>query len=179
MSIHTDLATWVSANPEQAIGLIVSLAGSARYYRNTGSVSLRRLPWRLIRRLGHTLRAAFFTVNRPNHPTINTTASVETLIDVLGRESYAPNWEFSYRYNGEDANLSRVEYAPQDGLRWFQTHVRIFDDGEHRTIMAHWEPEPTEHPRAHLAERHMDYGRGLDTVEQVLNQAGVPYARDA
>jgi hypothetical protein len=34
-------------------------------------------------------------------------------------------------------------------IEWWQVHVRAWERDDGRTVLrAHWEPEPTEHPRA-------------------------------
>ena len=136
---------------------------------------LERVPYPWIQSLYRSFRRELFTRPRPTgrylvvEPDVNVRA-------VLGRKSYAPNWEFSYNYRDEDINLAQVVYDNIDGydVVWWQTHVRgwVHDDG--RTwLSGHYEAEPTEHPYEHLNAEHPDNRDGTMNVKQVLLEHNV------
>jgi hypothetical protein len=107
-------------------------------------------------------------------------AAVDELEAALGAQSWAPNWEVSYYKRGEDLNLARVEYAPHPwrvgtGLTWAQTHVRGWARGGVVVLRAHYEPEPTEHPRAHLDGVGHSIGGGMEKLRDALDEEGIAY----
>lgn len=150
------LLTWALENPERALTILTALAGTiggARHYRRTGKLPLSTLPWRAYRRLFYTLRKRFFTVPRPRKPSFTPREDLEAIRTRLGKESFEPGWPLSYRYHGEDLNARRYFYDPSRELPHRQLHIRGFqlDDGSVELI-AHEEPAPKHHPRAHLKE---------------------------
>jgi len=114
-------------------------------------------------------RKRFFTKPRPSGRYFLADATVSDVTRALGAQSFAPNWEYSYNYRGEDVNLARVVYEEHRGVEWWQTHVRgwIADDGVE--LSAHWEPEPTEHPTAHLDGDACTVTRGEAELRAVLD----------
>lgn len=148
------LLAWALRNPEIA-GTILTLltggAGAARNYARTGSLPLSTLPWRAFRRLFYHVRKRLFTIRRPNKRSVHLDADVEEVSVGLGRASYEPGWPLSYHYYGEDLNARRYYLDPGRQYPHRQLHVRGFATADGGTeIIAHEEPAPLQHPRAHL-----------------------------
>lgn len=141
-------------------------------------------PFGWVKALLRGLRWSVFAVDPPAGRGMVLDATPAELEDALGRLGYAPNWEFSYYYRGEDLNLARVErYDHPDGdksrYRWWQTHVRGFDVGGGETwVHVHFETEPTEHPRSHLAGEGFSVRRGKQNLRESLSVAGVSVVRE-
>ena len=112
---------------------------------------LREIPYTLLRHAHRDLRRTLFTKPRPTGQYVIVADSVDAEA-VLGRQSFAPNWEFSYNYRDEDLNLARVVHDDdtQFAVEWWQTHVRGWKHDGYWWFRAHYEPEPTEHPKEHL-----------------------------
>lgn len=81
-----------------------------------------RVSWTRLRQWYRSLRAALFTTPEPtDRPAVTVAADLETVGRQLGRQSFAPNWEYSYHKRGEDLNLAGVEYRSADvdtDVRW-------------------------------------------------------------
>lgn len=142
----------------------------------------RNVPWTLVRQAYRNFRNTYFTVSVPRHKGSNilVRADIDEVRKTFGKDSYAPNWEFSYRYEGEDLNLAKVRYSEYDhypDIVWWQTHIRGWDvEGVDGTILhAHEEPEPTEHPDAHLEERGFDVSKGFDRVRTFLTKNAIDH----
>lgn len=107
-------------------------------------------------------------------------ASLEDVRASLGRQHFAPNWEFSYYERGENLNLARVEYDSREvrdhEYVWWQAHVRgwVQDNGSVR-LRPHYELEPTEYDQDHIDGIGLDVTTGLEQVAQVLDEEGLPY----
>lgn len=156
----SDMLAWAVENHELAITLFTLLAGTggaAQHYRRTGRVPLATLPWRAFRRLAFAFRRRYFTVKRPRkRGTIIEDPGLEDIRTRLGEASFASGWPLSYRYKGEDLNARRYYLDPSRELPHRQLHIRGFElsDGSVELI-AHEEPDPIRHPRAHLRESDM------------------------
>lgn len=126
--------------------------------------------WKSLQDAHRTFRRELFTKSRPQGPYVVLDANLKDVRSAFGSRSYAPNWEFSYRKKGEDLNLARVVHVPERSLPWWQYHVRGWDMGSHVEITAHFEPEPTEHPSAHLKGRGFDREKGVQEVREVVTE---------
>lgn len=152
---------------------------------------LSRVPWRLVRRAFRRFREVWFGIDEPSGPAFLVTPrsgellyeDTEELLDALehafGTYSYAPNWETSYHYYGEQLNLARVVYHETEeypGVKWWQYHVRAFrhPDGRVR-LRYHFETEPTENPDAHYVEDGFEFEQAHGAVEKVLVSHGFEY----
>ncbi|MFC4356491.1 hypothetical protein ACFO0N_00845 [Halobium salinum] len=151
--------------------------------------SLRRSLW--------WVRKAFFSRERSNIPGFVVDLDEEGVRRTLGERYFEPGWEMSYSYQDETVNLRRVQYeasfpegylpeAPPDRLRWWQVHVRGFPydapvdgpaAGGRLELTAHLEPEPAEHPDAHVRKRYISVRYGTEVLEGLLDEAGVEYER--
>jgi hypothetical protein len=124
------------------------------------------------------LRKTFFSRPKPPNPAVFVERTEEELVGILGPEHFEPGWEFSYSYRNEALNLRRVEYVADHplGFEWWQVHLRGYehDDGRFE-LAAHFEVEPTEHPRAHVDGVGLDVDRGNEALMAVLDDAGVDY----
>ncbi|MFT4890573.1 MAG: hypothetical protein ACI9YT_001489 [Halobacteriales archaeon] len=141
--------------------------------------SVIRVPFDAVRYGYRELRKALFTASRPSGTYLVAAASVGEVEAALGRESYAPNWEFSYYERGEVLNLARVEYEERtvDGTmyRWWQTHVRGWDHPDGVALKAHWELEPTENGNAHIDGVGFGHDRGMENLQAVLDRSELAY----
>ena len=139
-----------------------------------------RVPFDAIRYGYRELRKALFTAPRPSGTYLVAAASVDEVEAALGRESYAPNWEFSYYERGEVLNLARVEYEAHavEGItyRWWQTHVRGWDHPDGVALNAHWELEPTENANPHIDGVGFGHDRGMTNLQAVLDRSDLAYA---
>lgn len=152
------------------------------------------LPYVWFRKRYRRFRSALFAKPRPKGPYYRvgvkflgegpqraTEMTVKTIEKNLGgHHSYAPNWEVSYYKRGEVLNLARVIYhdSTDHDVRWWQVHVRgwpVPGIPGAVELTAHWEPEPTEHPRPHLDALGFDRGRGMDILASDLRASGMNY----
>ena len=124
------------------------------------------------------LRKTFFSKDKPPNPAVYVDLSEREIVEVLGPEHFEPGWEFSYSYRNEALNLRRVEYVADHplGYRWWQVHLRGYEHEDGRfELAAHFEVEPTEHPRAHIDHVGLDVERGNRALMAVLDDHGVAY----
>lgn len=137
---------------------------------------LEQVPFRWVQTLYRGMRRELFTKPRPTGRYLVVDADVD-VVRALGHRSYAPNWEFSYNYRGEDVNLAQVVFDGTEqypDIDWWQTHVRgwVHDDG--RTwLSAHYEAEPTEHPKPHLDGITPELRDGMMNLEYALEDRNV------
>ncbi len=139
---------------------------------------LRQLPFKLIRSVYRGVRKTLLTKPRPDGEYLVVTKRVPYLERLLGQHSYAPNWELSYNYRGEDLNLARVTYDrfAETDVWWWQTHVRGWERGGKVWLHAHYEPEPVENPRRHMTGVEHDVD-GNEQLARVLNDVEVSFER--
>lgn len=128
-------------------------------------------------KLYRRFRKRYFTMPKPDGPFVLLDMPPEEVRMILGRRSYAPNWEFSYNKRGEVLNLAQVVYhedSDYEHIVWWQTHVRGWqnDDGM-MELSAHWEPEPTENGAAHLDGVGFDHDRGMDNLRTALEKSAI------
>lgn len=120
------------------------------------------------------LRKRYFSHPRPQGTYFVVEGSAEDVKRALGKHYFGPNWTTSYYKRGEDLNLSKPEYTERiehPDIRWWQTHVRGWEKDGVVEVTAHYEPEPTEHPEAHLEGDMIDDIRGETMLQIVLNQS--------
>ena len=148
--------------------------------------SIRHAIWDSLRKAYRTFRRTVATAGEHGGQAIVVPRSVATVERTLGLAFFAPNWEFSYYERGEDMNLARVVYDEQDRhhhtYTWWQTHARGWeyrdDDGQpHTRLRCHFELEPTEYDQDHIQGIGVSIDRGVDTVAEVLEAAGIDYER--
>ena len=125
-----------------------------------------RLPWNSVRWFYRWKRSRFFNHDRYEGPHYVVEHPIERVEADLGSLSYGPHWEFSYDLD-EDLNLARIVY--HDG-EWWQNHVRGYDHGDETWLNAHWEREPTEHPRPHIKAEGLDVSKGMDILRMHLDR---------
>lgn len=137
-------------------------------------------PWLKLRKAYHQMRKALFTVERPPGKYVRVSLTPDEVVELYGQHSWAPNWEFSYNKRGEIINLAQITYEERDingeTYEWWQSHVRGWEapDGQ-IDLGGHWEPEPTEHPHAHLDGVGFNRARGMKNIKQQLDDYGVTY----
>lgn len=160
---------------------------------------IEKIPWRALQQFHRRIRRKYFTTPRPSNVQYfridgrdlseGSDGAHERVLDhlteALGERSYAPNWEFSYRYRGEDLNLARVVYEDSEehsDVLWWQNHVRAWPvEGEPGMldVRSHWEPEPTEHPTPHLEGVGFSGPKGMEMLREHLDEAGIEYTETA
>lgn len=143
-----------------------------------------RLPWRSVRVGLRLIRAGPFSRRRPEGTYLLVDAptdGVDSVTEVLGSQSYAPNWEQSYD-KGEDLNLARVEHhrdgdlpptERRPGRVWWQTHARGWETERGLELGAHWELEPTENAEEHIMGRGLDRREGMERLRADLERGGI------
>lgn len=141
------------------------------------------LPWKPLQDIYRWFRREFFTKDAPSGEyLVVDPITFDDPIDIeLGQFSFSPNWEFSYNKRGEDFNIARVVQAHDldwPCLVWWQCHVRGWFYNGLLYLHAHWEPEPTEHPEAHLKGQGYDKQRGMAILESYLARLNIPYQRE-
>lgn len=151
--------------------LLAGLAGTAHRYRKTGRIPLATLPWRAIRRTLYAARRRWFTVPRPDTDVFVVDTPLDDVQDALAASSYNPGWPLSYRYYGEDLNTRRYFYDSTRPHPHRQLHIRGFETADGAVeLVAHEEPAPEHHPRAHLTEVDMhDATQWLEDVWDAKN----------
>ena len=141
--------------------------------------SAAQLPLQSVRRVYRYVRSSVFNKPRPTGEYVSVNTRRLSLERRLGRLSYAPNWETSYYKRGEDVNLARVmrvDSPKHPDVRWWQVHVRGWkQDDDTVELTAHWEPEPTENPKAHLDGVGASVSAGMDALCEDLREMGVEY----
>jgi hypothetical protein len=143
---------------------------------------LRHLPETPLRALKWSfwwLRKTFFSKPKPENPAVVVPMSEADAEAFLGRHFFEPGWEMSYHYHNEVVNVRRVQYIDDhpSGLRWWQTHIRGYEHPEGLELTAHLEPEPAEHPDAHLDAEFIDVPRGNATLVELLEADGIEFER--
>lgn len=105
-------------------------------------------------------------------------AQLHRLRKIFGWRSYAPNWETSYHKRGEDLNLARVKYSNVNEFDpvWWQYHIRGYlrEDGS-IDLKCHYEPEPTEHPKAHMDGVGYSNEKGMNQLRHELDLMNIGY----
>lgn len=132
--------------------------------------------WTVLRKHYMAMRRRLFSRPEPSGKAIIVDIGFEELRAVLGEQFFAPNWETSYYFRGEVLNLARVEYAERHGFEWWQTHVRGWPNSDGSTrLRAHYELEPTEHPREHVAGKYLNSTKGTELTAEALAAHSVPH----
>ena len=143
---------------------------------------LRHLPETPLRALRHSFwwfRKTFFSKPKPENPAVVVEMGEDEAEAFLGEHFFEPGWEMSYHYHNEIVNVRRVRYIGDhpSGLRWWQTHIRGYEHPDGLELTAHLEPEPAEHPDAHLDGEFIDVHRGNETLVGILEDDGVGFQR--
>lgn len=138
------------------------------------------LPWKPLQGAYRWFRRTFFTKPAPGGTYIVVDPiTFDDPIDIeLGQFSFAPNWEQSYNMRGEDFNVARVVQAHHidyPGVVWWQCHLRGWYYEDKLYLSAHWEPEPIEHPEAHLNADGFNAERGRSILKTYLDRLEIPY----
>jgi hypothetical protein len=139
-----------------------------------------RVPFGAVRHAYREFRKALLTASRPSGEYFIVEASVEDVERELGKQSYAPNWEFSYYERGEVLNLARVVYerseAGGETRVWWQTHVRGWrNNAGQLELHGHWELEPTENGNAHIDGVGFALERGMANLQSALDETDIEY----
>jgi hypothetical protein len=140
---------------------------------------LPETPLKALRRSFWWVRKTFFSKPKPENPAVVVDISEAEAEAFLGERFFEPGWELSYHYHNEIVNVRRVQYISDhpSGLEWWQTHIRGYDHPEGLELTAHLEPEPAEHPDAHVDGDYIDVPRGNATLVGILEEAGVEFRR--
>lgn len=151
---------------------------------------LRHLPDVLgqLKRACWWIRKTFFARQPPENPAVIVDMSVADAEALFGQHFFEPGWELSYYYHKEELNLRRATHLPDRGpqnLAWWQVHIRGYCHARHPAdgtcsqleLVAHLEPEPVEHPDAHLSGQFIDVPRGNEVLVELLEANDVPYEK--
>lgn len=145
-------------------------------------IPLRAVPFHLVQKFHRSIRKWAYTRPRPTgRYIVISKEDVTDLEAVLGKHSFAPNWEFSYHYKDEDLNQARVihyDSSEYPELDWWQVHIRGYDHGDEWWLQYHFEPEPTEHPKKHITGVGVSQPTSVPSVEVVLETNNIPYEYD-
>lgn len=135
--------------------------------------TLKRLPWKTIRQAAYYGRRAVFGTKKPDVSRLKVHMDVEHVENVLRRNNMRSGWLISYHYHGEDANLVKPIYFPEDS-REHQLHIRLFDNGDGTCeLIAHTELCPINHPGGHIRNVDMSIVEGLAFAEEMLEEEGI------
>jgi len=143
---------------------------------------IRHALWDALRKFYRDFRRVVASSSEHGGQALVADASLDEVTAALGRQYFAPNWEFSYHERGEDLNLARVEHDPREiqghEYVWWQAHVRGWeqDDGSVR-LRPHYELEPTEYDQDHIDGIGLEVTPGLEQVAQTLDAEGISYER--
>ncbi|WP_251343285.1 hypothetical protein [Haloplanus halophilus] len=140
---------------------------------------LPETPLRALKRSFWWVRKTFFSKPKPENPAVVVAMDEPEAEAFLGERFFEPGWEMSYSYRNEIVNLRRVRYVRDhpSGLEWWQTHIRGYVHPDGLELAAHFEPEPAEHPDAHVSGEFIDVPRGNATLVGILEDAGVGFQR--
>lgn len=137
-----------------------------------------------LRLSGWWIRKTFFTRPRSKTDWILVELSKPEIRELFGRSYFEPGWETSFHFRREIINYRRVEYdaGRHSGIDWWQVHIRGYPHhpgaGEAATeieLTAHYEPEPIEHPDAHIRLERIDIDRGMESMMAILDEGGIDY----
>lgn len=172
-----------SENPEliaAGIALLIALADAARRYKDADDIPLYALPFAEIRALADALRHHFFTIDRPDHPTITVKdMDLEELRTTLAKQGVKPGHIFSYVYEGEDYNGIFYYKDPDRKYPHRQIHIRGFQMDNGIELMCHEEPCWYHHPRVHIKSSDMEHSEANEWARQRLEYtAPVEYPPD-
>jgi hypothetical protein len=142
------------------VTIIVALIGVVQHYRRTGTIPLRDLPWRALRRVALSIRTTYFTRGRaPTTAVID--APYRSIEERLARIGGEPAWPLSFHYHGEDSNIRFYYYDDSEKYPHRQLHIRLFDRGDKTELYAHEESSALHHPKEHIS------GGTVDATEEV------------
>lgn len=161
--------------------------GSDGFRFDTDLARLRRIAETPLKNLRFSLwwiRKTFFTKQRSTTDSVIVARSKSELKELFGERFFEPGWETSYHYKNEILNYRRVEYDDEQSppIAWWQTHIRGYPynpgtdpEAGQVELEAHYEPEPVEHPAAHLSEQHIDVQTGMEAMQAVLDGCDIDY----
>lgn len=142
--------------------------------------TIRHAIWDTLRRFYRDFRRIVAESEEHSGEALVVPVNVAEVRAALGRQYFAPNWQFSYHERGEQLNLARVEYDVREvrdhEFVWWQTHVRgwVQGDGSVR-LRPHYELEPTEYDQDHLSGIGLEVPLGVEKVARALDAEGIPY----
>lgn len=119
------------------------------------------------------------TRDQPRGPYVAVEAGADAVTRGLGRVCFAPHWDESRVFCGENVNLARRSYEDVPGfdIAWWQVHVRGWQRGDGGLwLRAHFEPSACDHPVAHAQEAGYDVPAGMQVLSDALDAAGIPVA---
>jgi hypothetical protein len=144
--------------------------------------TIRHALWDALRTFYRDFRRAVATAEEHGGPALVVSGTLEDVRAALGRQHFAPNWEFSYNKRGEDLNLARITYDRREvghhEYVWWQTHVRGWEQADDSIrLRAHYELEPTEYDQDHIDGIGVDVAAGVDGTARALEEEGVAFER--
>lgn len=167
-------------NGTSGIGAIQSISFEPAYTIIDRLRHIHRAPLKNLRHSLWWIRKTFFTKPRSVTPAYLVDMTKPEVVRLFGRNHFEPGWELSYNYLGEVLNLRRVEYVDHDRYNWWQVHIRGYHhdgDGGGIELTAHYETDPSEHPDAHINLYDLDVDRGMNAIQDILDDEDVEYRR--
>lgn len=134
--------------------------------------------WTTLRRGIDVFRATFFSVSGAQRQLkLDESVTVEELREELGRRHFAPSWDLSYYYDGEDLNMVQFRYDENVSADrpWQQLHVRAFAEDDGVEVSVHDEMSAKTHPAGHYRAHALDIERGVGLFTAILDDAGIEY----
>lgn len=137
--------------------------------------TLQKIPWRMILRIYSIIRSHLFIYRRVETKYFVLDMDVDDVEVLFGKKGFTNDWEFSYKYRGEDMNMRKPFYK-NDEWEWYQLHIRGFVNDESEVeVQGHTELEPTEHPKAHIYDVNLNRREGFEMIKEILDIEGVEY----
>lgn len=136
------------------------------------------IPYGLLLLWYSAIRRVYFKKPRPRGEYLVVDMGPDDVESLLGVRNFAPNWELSYYKAGENMNLSRVQWHYDEDYpeyRWWQLHVRGWEEPDGTWLRAHWELEPSENGHAHIEEIGYSASAGMTALKFVLDDANVEF----
>lgn len=156
------LIRFLSSHTELLIPLGIGLVLAAEHYRRTGQFPKGKLPYKRFRQLFRELGNEYFTVPKPDAPSIVVQCTHEEWERSLREQRWEDGDLYSYAYEGEVTNL-RTPAGEVDGVA-MELHARTFDHPDGIEVLVHYEPSRFEEYGAHVREEGFSWEVGVERM---------------
>lgn len=116
-------------------------------------------------------RANLFSKSKPEQMDLFLEEELEDLEELLGREHFTNIRERSFYYKGEDLNVARPDFV-DDEWKWYQLHVRAWEEEDGLYISTHFELDGTVYPEEHLDGVNYEKERAIEEVHDIIENYG-------
>jgi hypothetical protein len=141
-----------------------------------GMANLLRFAWWWFR------KTFFIRIDSQQKPALIVHRQKPEIESVLGKFHFEPGWELSFYYKGEIINLRRAEFfedTPHKNLKWWQIHLRGYENGNGEIALTpHFEPDPSEHPDAHICQRYISRDHALDVIKEIFDSEEIEFREE-